>query len=82
MTHFMVRPRNATFSCRTLQIQTLASNLEESSRVSFSTRSRADIKNEESLVLGNRKGWVHFVGIGGSGLSALAMLALKQVSFC
>ncbi|KAM7272636.1 hypothetical protein ACFE04_027299 [Oxalis oulophora] len=24
------------------------------------------------------KGWVHFVGIGGSGLSALAMLALKQ----
>ncbi|XP_034711420.1 UDP-N-acetylmuramate--L-alanine ligase-like isoform X3 [Vitis riparia] len=78
MTHFMVRPRNATFSCRTLQIQTLASNLEESSRVSFSTRSRADIKNEESLVLGNRKGWIHFVGIGGSGLSALAMLALKQ----
>ncbi|WKA07292.1 hypothetical protein VitviT2T_025137 [Vitis vinifera] len=78
MTHFMVRPRNATFSCRTLQIQTLASNLEESSRVSFSTRSRADIKNEESFVLGNRKGWIHFVGIGGSGLSALAMLALKQ----
>eukprot|EP01018_Ginkgo_biloba_P019178 Gb_32530 [translate_table: standard] len=26
------------------------------------------------------KRWVHFVGIGGSGLSALAMLALKQVS--
>ncbi|KAK8945322.1 hypothetical protein KSP40_PGU011188 [Platanthera guangdongensis] len=25
-----------------------------------------------------KKGWVHFVGIGGSGLSALAMLALKQ----
>ncbi|XP_042496224.1 UDP-N-acetylmuramate--L-alanine ligase-like isoform X2 [Macadamia integrifolia] len=26
----------------------------------------------------NGKGWVHFVGIGGCGLSALAMLALKQ----
>lgn len=26
-----------------------------------------------------KKEWVHFVGIGGSGLSALAMLALKQV---
>ncbi|XP_029116161.1 uncharacterized protein [Elaeis guineensis] len=25
-----------------------------------------------------RKGWIHFVGIGGSGLSALALLALKQ----
>ncbi|KAG9455279.1 hypothetical protein H6P81_008183 [Aristolochia fimbriata] len=25
-----------------------------------------------------RKGWIHFVGIGGCGLSALAMLALKQ----
>lgn len=26
------------------------------------------------------KDWIHFVGIGGSGLSALALLALKQVS--
>ncbi|XP_057842316.2 uncharacterized protein LOC131051716 isoform X4 [Cryptomeria japonica] len=26
----------------------------------------------------DEKGWLHFVGIGGSGLSALAMLALKQ----
>lgn len=29
--------------------------------------------------LGNDKGWIHFVGIGGCGLSALAMFALKQV---
>ncbi|XP_021826956.1 uncharacterized protein LOC110767660 isoform X2 [Prunus avium] len=28
--------------------------------------------------LRNEKGWIHFVGIGGCGLSALAMLALKQ----
>lgn len=28
----------------------------------------------------NPKGWVHFVGIGGCGLSALAMLALQQVT--
>lgn len=27
----------------------------------------------------NDKGWIHFVGIGGCGLSALAMFALKQV---
>lgn len=27
------------------------------------------------------KGWIHFVGVGGCGLSALAMLALKQVVF-
>ncbi|XP_021912044.1 uncharacterized protein LOC110825837 isoform X2 [Carica papaya] len=28
--------------------------------------------------LRDNKGWIHFVGIGGCGLSALAMLALKQ----
>ncbi|RWR86560.1 UDP-N-acetylmuramate--L-alanine ligase-like protein isoform X1 [Cinnamomum micranthum f. kanehirae] len=26
----------------------------------------------------NKRGWIHFVGVGGCGLSALAMLALKQ----
>lgn len=31
--------------------------------------------DEENL----KKVWVHFVGVGGSGLSALALLALKQV---
>ncbi|KAL5744690.1 hypothetical protein ACOSQ2_027806 [Xanthoceras sorbifolium] len=36
-------------------------------------------RNKKSTVdLKNRKGWIHFVGIGGCGLSALAMLALKQ----
>lgn len=29
--------------------------------------------------LSNGKSWIHFVGIGGCGLSALAMLAIKQV---
>lgn len=28
-----------------------------------------------------KKDWVHFVGVGGCGLSALAMLALKQVNY-
>lgn len=31
-------------------------------------------------VKGGTKGWIHFVGIGGCGLSALAMLALEQVT--
>ncbi|KAJ0042864.1 hypothetical protein Pint_17530 [Pistacia integerrima] len=36
-------------------------------------------KNQECIVdLKNRKGWIHFVGVGGCGLSALAVLALKQ----
>lgn len=41
-------------------------------------------KNQECIVdLKSRKGWIHFVGVGGCGLSALAVLALKQVSsFC
>ncbi|XP_031275136.1 uncharacterized protein LOC116133570 isoform X2 [Pistacia vera] len=36
-------------------------------------------KNQECTAdLKNRKGWIHFVGVGGCGLSALAVLALKQ----
>ncbi|XP_009377604.2 UDP-N-acetylmuramate--L-alanine ligase-like [Pyrus x bretschneideri] len=37
-----------------------------------------DESDRESDGLRNEKGWIHFVGIGGCGLSALAMLALKQ----
>ena len=36
--------------------------------------------SELSSKLREGKGWIHFVGVGGSGLSALAMLALKQAS--
>ena len=40
-----------------------------------------ETQNQEPFQSENgRKGWIHFVGIGGCGLSALAMLALKQVS--
>ncbi|KAI0529243.1 hypothetical protein KFK09_001790 [Dendrobium nobile] len=44
---------------------------------------RAVTENAKDVVAVSRcaeekKGWVHFVGIGGYGLSALAMLALKQ----
>ncbi|XP_072978094.1 uncharacterized protein [Typha angustifolia] len=35
-------------------------------------------KEQNETKKNNNKGWIHFVGIGGSGLSALAMLALKQ----
>ncbi|XP_038971501.1 UDP-N-acetylmuramate--L-alanine ligase-like isoform X1 [Phoenix dactylifera] len=45
----------------------------------------ADTNGEDLMVLNGEeegkkknKGWIHFVGIGGSGLSALALLALKQ----
>ena len=42
-----------------------------------------ETQNQEPFQSENgRKGWIHFVGIGGCGLSALAMLALKQVSVC
>ncbi|KAK6135260.1 hypothetical protein DH2020_031003 [Rehmannia glutinosa] len=34
-------------------------------------------ENIESLSFGKKR-WIHFIGVGGSGLSALAMLALKQ----
>lgn len=39
-------------------------------------------KNQECTVdFKNRKEWIHFVGIGGCGMSALAKLALKQVNY-
>lgn len=46
--------------------------------------SQAVTENAKEVVAVSRggegkKGWVHFVGIGGYGLSALAMLAHKQV---
>lgn len=80
-TNFTVVLKNAYISFKTLQIRTSLSNTQVCGRLSVSTRSCADIGSEEALTLGNGRGWIHFVGIGGSGLSALAMLALKQVSF-
>lgn len=40
-----------------------------------------DCDNAEVIGARERRGkeWIHFVGVGGCGLSALAMLALKQV---
>ena len=37
---------------------------------------------EEEINNQNQKDWIHFVGVGGCGLSALGLLAVKQVSFC
>lgn len=39
-----------------------------------------DEKVPESVSSINQKEWLHFVGIGGCGMSALAILALKQVN--
>ncbi|XP_060972046.1 uncharacterized protein LOC115716599 isoform X2 [Cannabis sativa] len=35
-------------------------------------------KDREPVSLKNQKKWIHFVGVGGCGMSALAMLAVKQ----
>ena len=42
----------------------------------------SDPEETVSLKLNDQKEWVHFVGIGGCGMSALAMVALKQVNPC
>lgn len=52
--------------------------------ISPSLKLPAPIKEcDKAEVIGAReskgKEWIHFVGVGGCGLSALAMLALKQV---
>ncbi|KAL7229805.1 hypothetical protein ACSBR2_008375 [Camellia fascicularis] len=62
--------------CRTNRTwPTVVTSKEHARGVSVSaTQSREAV----NLCNRNEKGWVHFVGIGGCGLSALAMLALKQ----
>ncbi|KAK4741793.1 hypothetical protein SAY87_025381 [Trapa incisa] len=54
-----------------------ARNMRLRMNVAFSESGNGD--QEESLDLRNGKGrWIHFVGIGGCGLSALAKLAVKR----
>lgn len=56
--------------CRTTSSISAENKREEGAAVDFYNNNRQR----------NKKAWVHFVGIGGCGLSALAMLALKQVN--
>lgn len=80
---FQLQINNASFWCKTFRTQTPFSDSNLHS-TSFSV-SRActctctDESDQGPVSLNNPKDWVHFVGIGGCGLSALAMLALKQV---
>ncbi|KAK3220326.1 hypothetical protein Dsin_014296 [Dipteronia sinensis] len=54
-------------------------SLQEKKRsVSVSTNCTFGRNQDFKVDLKNRNGWFHFVGIGGCGLSALAMLALKH----
>ncbi|KAH6760573.1 hypothetical protein C2S52_008940 [Perilla frutescens var. hirtella] len=69
------RERNDASSRVNLPIQ------KSSRRISVSANSPHGIRDDdfESRGFGfGKKGSVHFIGVGGSGLSALAMLALKQ----
>ncbi|KAK9293368.1 hypothetical protein L1049_021360 [Liquidambar formosana] len=75
---FSTIPRSKTpFRCKANPVGTSISTLEEICSVPV-TVTCTDNRNPETFDLVNRKGWIHFVGIGGCGLSALAMLALKQ----
>ncbi|XP_057952582.1 uncharacterized protein LOC131146806 [Malania oleifera] len=64
------------FLYETNQIQMRISKSKANKCLSLSTG--ADNTNEAVFDLNRGKGWIHFVGIGGSGLSALAVLALEQ----
>ncbi|KAA8539956.1 hypothetical protein F0562_026648 [Nyssa sinensis] len=66
--------------CRSNGIRISVTASKESTGRILVSRSCTANKNQEAVDLYNRraKGWVHFLGIGGSGLSALAMLAIKQ----
>ncbi|MQL71788.1 hypothetical protein Taro_004101 [Colocasia esculenta] len=50
----------------------------EEGRCVLRSRSSCGGEVEGGDVVGRTKGWIHFVGIGGCGVSALAMLALQQ----
>lgn len=74
----LLRNADAPSGCKNHRTPTSLPALnEESTSLSVSRACTDEIDQEP--VLNNEKDWVHFVGIGGSGLSALAMLALKQV---
>ncbi|KAI8564872.1 hypothetical protein RHMOL_Rhmol03G0216500 [Rhododendron molle] len=77
--HFPATSRQKpSFITKRIRIPALTSK-EHARRVSLCA-TPMDRRSQAIVDSGNRedKGWVHFVGIGGCGLSALAMLALKQ----
>ncbi|KAI9161859.1 hypothetical protein LWI28_021384 [Acer negundo] len=75
-THFR---RMNTFSLKSNRTVPSFLSLQEKNRsVSVSTNCTFGRNQEFKVDLKNRSGWIHFVGIGGCGLSALAILALKQ----
>lgn len=79
-TQFRILLGNAPSGCKTRRrtLTSLSALNEQSTSFSVS-RACTDENDQEPISLNNENDWVHFVGIGGSGLSALAMLALKQV---
>ncbi|PON58196.1 UDP-N-acetylmuramate--L-alanine ligase [Parasponia andersonii] len=69
-------PRRTLFRRKPLHIRTSIVALVDNNG-SFSV-SETCTDESDPVSLNRRKEWIHFVGIGGSGMSALAMLALKQ----
>ncbi|KAL5567920.1 hypothetical protein UlMin_024495 [Ulmus minor] len=77
-THFHILLRKTSLRCKTRRVRVAHPAFNENnSSISVSTAS-TDQSDQESISFNNGKDWIHFVGIGGCGLSALAMLALKQ----
>ncbi|KAK2653977.1 hypothetical protein Ddye_013833 [Dipteronia dyeriana] len=70
MNAFSLKPNRTVPSFLSLQ--------EKNRSVSVSTNCTFGRNQKFKVDLKNQSGWIHFVGIGGCGLSALAMLALKQ----
>lgn len=52
------------------------------SRLTTRATKRVQDRNLVHVKDEGQRDWIHFVGVGGCGLSALALLAVKQVSFC
>ncbi|XP_059629190.1 uncharacterized protein LOC132271736 isoform X2 [Cornus florida] len=74
--HVLTHCGDMGIRCRFNRIQNLIDNTRGIS-VSATCKNYKDQEFVDSCHR-NERGWVHFVGIGGCGLSALAMLALKQ----
>ncbi|KAJ8633542.1 hypothetical protein MRB53_026878 [Persea americana] len=72
---FLSRPFSSRRSRIFLSVQTREDDKRISSFEKFLERNGTESSSPNNK---NKKGWIHFVGVGGCGLSALAMLALKQ----
>jgi hypothetical protein len=81
--HFPILRSRTPLCSTTNHIPASVPALSETNDIAISKKCTIkETQNQEPVELFNvRKDWIHFVGIGGCGLSALAMLALKQVSF-